>query len=138
MTRRDFIALLGSAAAACPVMSRAQERVHVIGILETISPELNSANLDALRGGLRELGYTEGQASRFPALAAELVRLNVELIVTRGMPAVVAAKEATRAIPIVMAALGDPVGTGIVAGLARPGGNVTGFSALVTELAALN
>jgi putative ABC transport system substrate-binding protein len=137
--------LLG-AAAAWPAMSRAQDRVRVVGILETISPELNSANLDALRRGLRELGYTEGQSirleyrsadgqvSRFPALAAELVRLKVELIVTRGAPAAIAAKEATSTIPIIMAALGDPVGIGIVAGLARPGGNVTGFSALVTAL----
>jgi putative ABC transport system substrate-binding protein len=128
-------------AAAWPAMSRAQDRVRVIGILETISPELNSANLDALRRGLRELGYTEGQnirleyrsaegqGSRFPALAAELARLKVDLILTRGTPAAIAAKEATSTIPIVMAALGNPVGSGIVAGLARPGGNVTGFSA---------
>src|SRR5215813_1030757 len=135
------------AAAAWPAASRAQDRVRIIGILETISPELNSANLDALRRGLRELGYPEGQsirleyrsaegeASRFPALAAELVLLKVDLIVTRGTPATIAAKEATSTIPIVMAALGDPVGSGIVPGLARPGGNVTGFSAFFTELA---
>jgi putative tryptophan/tyrosine transport system substrate-binding protein len=134
-------------AAAWPAMSRAQDRVRVIGILETISPELNSANLDALRRGLRELGYTEGQsirleyrsaegqASRFPALAAELVRLSVDLILTRGTPAARAAKDATSIIPIVMAAIGEPVDTGVVANLARPGGNVTGFSAFVTELA---
>jgi putative ABC transport system substrate-binding protein len=123
------------------------DRVRVIGILETISPELNSANLDALRRGLRELGYTEGQsirleyrsaegaAARFPALAAELVRLKVDLIVTRGTPAARAAKEATSTIPIVMAAIAEPLDTGMVASLARPGGNVTGLSALFTELA---
>jgi len=135
------------AAAVWPPTSRAQDRVRVIGILETISPELNSANLDALRRGLRELGYTEGQsirleyrsaegqASRFPALAAELARASVDLILTRGTPAARAAKEATSTIPIVMAAIGEPVDTGVVANLARPGGNVTGFSAFVTELA---
>jgi len=144
--RREFMTLIG-AAAAWPATSRAQDRVRIIGILETISPELNSANLDALRRGLRELGYpegqsirleyrsAEGQASRFPALTAELVRLKVDLIVTRGTPATIAAKEATSTIPIVMAALGDPVGSRIVPGLARPGGNVTGFSAFFTELA---
>src|SRR5215467_5731251 len=128
------MALIG-VAAAWPAMSRAQDRVRIIGILETISPELNSVNLDALRRGLRELGYTEGQsirleyrsaegqASRFPALAAELVRLKVEVIVTRGTPAALAAKKATSTIPIVMAVVGNPLGSGIVSGLARPGGN---------------
>lgn len=146
MKRREFIALL-SAATAWPLAARAQDKIRVIGILDTISPELNAANLDALRSGLRELGYTEGQsirmeyrsaggqAARFPALVAELVRLQVDLIVTRGTPASRAAKEATSTIPIVMAAIGEPLGTGIVASLARPGGNVTGLSAFVTELA---
>src|SRR5262245_34904782 len=127
-------------------MSRAQDRVRVIGILDTISPELNAPNLDALRRGLRELGYiegqnirleyraAEGQAASFPSLAAELASLKVDVIVTRGTPAARAAKEATNTIPIVMAAIGEPVGTGVVASLARPGGNVTGLSALVTEL----
>src|SRR5262245_1260118 len=144
--RREFMTLIG-AAAAWSARSRAQDRVRVVGILETISPELNAANLDGLRRGLRELGYTEGQnlrleyrfaegqARRFPALAAELVRLKVELIVTRGTPAALAARQATSIIPVVMAAIGEPVDTGVVAKLARPGGNVTGFSALVTELA---
>ena len=146
MRRREFIGLIASAA-TWPVTSLAQDKVRVIGILETISPELNAANLDALRSGLRELGYTEGQsirmeyrsaggqAARFPALAAELVRLKVDLIVTRSTPAARAAKEATSTIPIVMAAIGEPIGTGIVASLARPGGNMTGLSAFVTELA---
>jgi len=146
MRRREFISLLGSAM-TWPLGVRAQDKTHVIAIQETISPELNAANIDALRRGLRELAYTEGQnmrleyrsadgqAARFPALAAELVRLKVDLIVTRGTPAALAAKEATSTIPIVMAAIGEPVDTGVVASLARPGGNVTGFSAFVTELA---
>jgi putative ABC transport system substrate-binding protein len=144
--RREVITLLGGAA-AWPLAARAQDKIHFIGILETISAELNAANLDALRRGLRGLAYTEGQnmrleyrsaegqAARLPALAAELVRLKVDLIVTRGTPAALAAKDATSTIPIVMAAIGDPLDTGVVASLARPGGNVTGFSAFVTELA---
>jgi putative ABC transport system substrate-binding protein len=104
-------------------------------------------NLDALRQGLRQLGYVEnenyrleyrsadGDAGRFPILANELVRLGVDLIVTRGTPAARAAKNATETIPIVMAAVGEPLGVGVVESLARPGGNVTGLSAFVTELA---
>ena len=104
-------------------------------------------NLDALRRGLRDLGYIEsqnyvleyrsadGDAARFPALAEELVRLGVDLIVTRGTPAARAAKDATETIPIVMASIGEPLGMGIVASLARPGGNVTGLSGFVNELA---
>ena len=121
--------------------------MYRIGILETVSASLNMENLDALRRGLRELGYVEnknytleyrsadGDAGRFPALADELVRLRVDLIVTRGTPAARAAKNATETIPIVMAAIGEPLGMGVVASLARPGGNVTGLSAFVTELA---
>ena len=145
MRRREFITLVGGAA-AWPRAARAQDRVRVIGILETISPELNAGNLDALRMGLNDLGYTEGQnirldyrsaegqAARFPALAADLVRLKVDLIVTRGTPAARAAKEATSTIPIVMAAIGEPIGTGVVANLAHPGRNVTGLSAVVVDL----
>jgi putative ABC transport system substrate-binding protein len=117
-------------------------------VLEVVSAATNAANFEALRNGLRNLGYVEGRdlvidyrsadgrPERFPQLAAELVRLNVDLIVTRGTPAVVAAKNATATIPVVMAASGEPVGTGVVAGLARPGGNVTGLSALTSELVA--
>jgi putative ABC transport system substrate-binding protein len=148
--RRKFLATLGGAAAAWPLAARAQHpgRVYRIGVLETSPAASNAANFDALRKGLRELGYVEGQnlvldyrsadgrAERFPQLAAELLRLNVDLIVTRGTPAVMAAKNATGTIPVVMAASGEPVGTGVVAGLARPGGNVTGLSALTSELVA--
>ena len=122
-------------------------KVYRIGMLETIAASLNAANLQAFRQELRALGYVEGQnlaieyrsadgkAQRFPELAAELVRLRVDLIVTRGSPAAIAAKKATGTIPIVMAAHGDPIGTGLVPNLARPGGNVTGLSSVITELA---
>src|SRR5712691_352988 len=146
MKRREFITLLGGAA-TWHVVAHAQS-AYRIGVLDTTSAVLNAANFDALRQGLRQHGYIEGQnlvidyrsadgrAERFPDLAAELVRLKVDLIVTRGTPAVFAAKNATKAIPVVMAASGDPLGAGVVAGLARPGANVTGLSAFVTELQA--
>jgi putative ABC transport system substrate-binding protein len=149
MKRREFISLIGGAAVAASSPVRAQQPVKTrrIGILETVSLPLNTKNLDALRRGLRELGYVEnqnyvleyrsaeGDGRRFPALADELVRLGVDLVVTRGTPAARAAKDATETIPIVMAAIGEPLGMGVVASLARPGGNVTGLSAFVTELA---
>ena len=149
MKRREFIRLFGGAVVAATSSAHAQQpaKNRRIGILETISPALNIRNLDALRRGLRELGYIEnqnyileyrsadGDAERFPALADELVRLGVDLIVNRGTPAARAAKNATETIPIVMAAVGEPLGVGIVESLARPGGNLTGLSALVTELA---
>jgi putative ABC transport system substrate-binding protein len=144
MRRRDFLTLLGSAA-AWPLAARAQQPRR-IGVLETTSRELNAANLSAFQKGMRELGYVEGQnllleyrsadgrTERFPGLAAELVDLKVDVIVTRGTPAALAARKATETIPIVMAANGDPLGSGLIAGLAHPGGNVTGLSALVLDL----
>jgi putative ABC transport system substrate-binding protein len=120
-------------------------RVYRIGLLERVPPALNAANFEAFRLGLRELGYAEGQnltiayrsvegrPDRFLDLATELVNLNVDVLVTRGTPAALAAKQATSIIPIVMAASGDPIGGGIVASLARPGGNVTGLSAVVAD-----
>ncbi len=149
MRRRDFIISLASASLSIiwPRRLAAQPgKVWRIGILETSSPALNAANYGALRKGLRDLGYVEGQNlvidyrsadgrnELFPEFAAEIVRLHVDLIVTRGTPAVEAAKNATATIPIVMAASGDPLGTGIISGLARPGGNVTGLSAVSSEL----
>jgi len=130
-----------------PFVAEAQKagKVYRIGVLDP-APVVPNANLDAFREGLRELGYVEGQnlgieyrspAGRpgvFPDLAAELVRLKVDLILTRGTAAVTAAKNATRTIPIVMAASGDPLVAGVVTGLAHPGGNVTGLSALATEV----
>jgi putative ABC transport system substrate-binding protein len=150
MRRREFIAALGGAAAAWPLGVRAQQpasKLHRIGVLETVSATLNAANLDAFRRGLKGLGYIEGKhyaieyrsadgaAERFPRLVAELVRLKVDIIVTRGTPAAQAARDATSTIPVVMAAIGEPLAVGIVDSLAVPGGNITGFSAFVTELA---
>jgi putative ABC transport system substrate-binding protein len=132
-----------------PPAARAEGvRVYRIGVLETVSLALNGANFDALRRGLRERGYVEGKnlqieyrsaegrADRFPPLAAELLRLGVDLIVTRGTPAAKAAKAASATIPVVMAAIGEPLGVGVVESLAHPGGNVTGLSTFVTELSA--
>ncbi len=110
------------------------------------SLSVNAARIEAFRQGLRELGYVEGRniviewrhhegnLDRLPALAAELVRLKVDIIITSGPPAARAAKEATVTIPIVMTQVGDPVGSGFVASLARPGGNITGLSTLAPEL----
>jgi putative ABC transport system substrate-binding protein len=115
-------------------------------MLETRSAGLNAANIDAFRQGLRELGYVEGQNfvieyrssegrdERFGALAAELTRSSIDVILTRGTPAALAAKKATRTIPVVMAGAGDPVSSGLVAQLGRPGGNVTGLSSLIPVL----
>jgi putative ABC transport system substrate-binding protein len=133
-----------------PVVAEAQTgKPPRIGMLLSGSaptPQQPNPFLDALRGGLRTLGYVEGQNvvieyrwsegldQRLPDLAADLVRLNVAVIVTAGTPATLAAKATTSTIPIVMASVGDPVGSGIVASLARPGANVTGLSLLDTEL----
>jgi len=149
MRRRGFAKALGGMA-TWPLVAQAQPagKVWRIGVLETVSAAMNAPNFDAFRSGLRQLGYVEGRnyvveyrsadgrAERFPDLAAELVGLRVDVIVTRGTPAARAAKNATPTIPIVMAAIGEPLGVGVVANLAHPGGNVTGFSAFVTELAA--
>src|SRR5262245_64116301 len=147
--RREFITLLGGTAVAWPLAARAQQagKVHRIGVLETISTTLNVANFYALREGLRQLGYAEGQNlvieyrsadgrdDRFPGLARELLALKVDVIVTRGTPAAKAVKNATSTVPVVMAASGDPLGTGLVTSLSRPGGNITGLSAIVGEWA---
>ena len=148
VTRRVFVAgCLGMVAAPLAAAAQQPGKVYRIGVLDPTPVALNGANLEAFRQGMRELRYAEGQnfvieyrspegrADRFPNLADELVRLKVDLILTRGTLAVTAAKDATRTIPIVMAASGDPLGAGVVTGLARPGGNVTGLSAFVAELA---
>jgi putative ABC transport system substrate-binding protein len=139
------VLILGLFPGPLTVDAQQARRVYRIGMLETRSAALNAANVDALRQGLRELGYHEGQNleivyrssdgrnDRFPALATELVNLKVDLIVTRGTPAVLAAKRATATIPVVMAASGAPVESGIVGSLARPGGNVTGLSSGIGE-----
>src|SRR5438094_7533006 len=146
MKRRDFITLIGAAASAWPLAARAQQvgKSYRIGILEPIPAARNTANLDALRKGLRELDYVEGRnlvieyrsadgrAERFPDLASELVRLKVDLIVTRGTPAAIAAKNATGTIPVVMATMGGP--GAIVPSFAHPGSNITGVITFSTEL----
>jgi len=146
--RRAFISTLAGSLLAAPLAAGAQPagKVHRLGMLETRSTVLNAANIDAFRQGLLELGYKEGQNleivyrssdghdERFPSLASELIRLKVDLIVTRGTPAALAAKSASRTIPVVMAASGDPVGSGLVASLGRPGGTVTGLSSALTEV----
>ena len=147
MHRRAFIGAVTGGLLAALLAAEDQQtgKVYRIGMLETRSTVLNAANIDAFRQGLRELVYTEGQNleivyrssdgrdERFPSLASELVRLKVDLILTRGTPAALAAKRATRTIPIVMAASADPVGSGLVASLGRPGGNVTGLSSADIE-----
>jgi ABC-type uncharacterized transport system substrate-binding protein len=146
LKRREFITLLGDAAVAWPLAAFAQQpRVPTIGalVIGNISPEQFWREF---RQGLRDLGYVEGQNIRFefrsakghldrlPELAAELVRLKVDIIVTWFTPTALAAKQATREIPIVMAETGDPIGTGLIASLARPGGNVTGIASVTAEL----
>ena len=139
---------LGMTAAGLSLRVRAQPaaKVHRIGMLETMDQAQNATNFKALREALGERGYVEGRnlvfeyrsagghIDRFGDLAEELVRMKVDVIVTRGTPAVVAARKATATIPIVMASSGDPLATGVIASLARPGGNVTGLSALVAQL----
>ncbi len=148
MDRRAFLGNVVGGLLTAPLAAQAQPtgRVYRIGMLETISMALNAADLDAFRQGLRELGYVEGQnvvieyrsadgrQERFPDLATELVRLKVDLIVTTGTPAALAAKNAAGTIPVVIAGVGDPVGSDIVGSLARPGGNVTGLSAFNVEI----
>ena len=141
MKRREFITLIGGAA-AWPFAARAQQmgKVPRIGYLGSSSPSLEPHFVEAFRQKLRELGHiegeniaieyrwAEGQDGRLPDLAAELVRLQPNVIVTTGTPGALAAMQATKTIPIVMASSGDPVGAGLVASLARPGGHVTGFT----------
>ena len=140
--RRELLAALGSAAVAWALAARGQQpgKIPRIGIIDD-SPRWN-----AFRHGLRELGYVEGQniayenrygegaPDRLTTVAAELVRRPVDLIATYGTPATYAAKEATATIPIVMIGVGDPVRSGLVASLARPGGNITGNTVLSPEL----
>jgi putative ABC transport system substrate-binding protein len=144
MRRREFISLIISAM-AWPFAARGQAgKVYRIGVLEPTPAVQNATNFNALRDGLRKLGYVEGQnlvieyrsadgrAERFPDLASELVRLKVDAVVTRGTPAVQAAQQASGTIPIVMAAMGAPFL--VAASLPRPGGNVTGLTTFSQEL----
>jgi putative ABC transport system substrate-binding protein len=141
MRRRELITILGGAALVWPLGARAQQpaRMPRIGVLV---PPIRQ---DAIRQGLRDLGYVEGRnmlieyrpadpPDQLPGFAAELVALKVDVIIAGGSQAVLAAQQATKTIPIVMGASSDPVGTGFVASLARPGGNITGQSLLSPEL----
>jgi putative tryptophan/tyrosine transport system substrate-binding protein len=147
MKRREFMTLLGGAAAAWPTVTWARApsgRSVTVGVL---APQ-SFAAVEGLQEGFRELGYfenqnlrleyrwAEGSADRFTGIASELVRIGVDAIVTFGTPAALAAQKATTTIPIVMAAIGDPVGSGLVSSLSRPGGNITGFSSVSPELEA--
>src|SRR5512133_1923351 len=150
MRRREFIALLGGAAAAWPLAARAQQvaKLPTIGVLGPTTASVARPWTAALVHRLGELGWiegrtvaieyrwAEGRTERAAEIAAEFDRLKVDVIVTSGTAFVVAAKQATLVIPIVFAAAGDPVGTGLVASLARPGGNITGLSIQQTDLAA--
>jgi putative tryptophan/tyrosine transport system substrate-binding protein len=152
LKRRDFITLLGGAAAAWPLTARAQQpigrtaKMPRVGMLMPGPAVHSAAILDPFYRGLHELGYVEGQnlaierrdgdwkPDRLPALAAELVGLNVDIIVAWSTPTARAAKQATNSIPIIAAVMADPVGDELVANLARPGGNVTGTTFLGPEL----
>ena len=148
MNRKIIICLLTTALLSIAPFVDAQQpkKVPRIGYLAGSTPDAQSARIKAFRQGLREPGYVEGKnivfeyryvegkLERLPALAAELVRLKVDVILTAGPPATRAAKEATVTIPIVMAQDTDPVGNGFIASLARPGGNITGLATLAPEI----
>jgi putative ABC transport system substrate-binding protein len=149
ITRRDFIGTLAGGLLAVPLAAAAQQagRVWRIGFLGLPSASSAAARVEAFRRGLRELGYVEGRnlaiefrwaegnADRLPALAAEVTKLKVDVIVTQGTEATVAAHRSTTTIPIVVTVISDPVGTGLVRSLARPGGNVTGLTDIAEEVA---
>jgi putative tryptophan/tyrosine transport system substrate-binding protein len=150
MNRRSFVGTLGLGLLAAPLAAEAQQagKVRRIGYLDQGSAARNRPYFEAFRQGLRDLGWVEGQniaievrfaegkTDQLPTLAAELVRLKVDLIVTSSTPAALAAKQATTTIPIVIGFAADPVGSGLVASLARPGGNITGWTHQGLELRA--
>jgi len=145
--RRELLAALGGAAVAWPLAARAQQagKLPTIGFLGAATPSAWSQRVAAFVQRLRELGWTEGRtvvveyrwaegrSERFLEIAAEFAQLKVDVIVAAGTPAILAARQATSVVPIVFVGAGDPVGTGLVASLPRPGGNVTGLSAQTTD-----
>jgi putative ABC transport system substrate-binding protein len=150
MKRRDFITLLGGAAAVWPLAAQAQQagKIYRVGLLSPIQVGPVDARRTTLLTALAARGFVDGQnlavvqrsadghLERLDGLAAELKAANVDVIVTFGYPAVLAAKKSTKDIPIIVTGAGDPVATGLVDGLARPGGNITGVTELSTELSA--
>jgi putative ABC transport system substrate-binding protein len=146
MRRRDFVTLIGGAAVTWPLAARAQQTTPRVGFMGNSTAALEANLVGAFRDGLRELGYEEGRNiaieyrwadgkyERFPAIVAELIASKVDVIVTAGTPGALAVKKATTTVPLVMVAVGDPVGTGLVPSLARPGGNLTGLSSVAPDL----
>src|SRR5262245_31518402 len=149
MRRREFITLLGGAAAAWPVAALAQQvgKLPTIGVLGAATPSTMSSRFAAFAQRLRELGWIENRnvaieyrwaefrSERYEEIAAEFTRLKVDVIVTSNTPTVLALKQATAVIPIIFVPAADPVGSGLVASLARPGGNVTGLSLQSPDIA---
>jgi putative tryptophan/tyrosine transport system substrate-binding protein len=147
MQRRDFVTLLGGAAALWPLAAPAQQpgKTPRVGYIRAGTPNNDPFREEFVRG-MRDLGYVEGRnityefrhygddVESIPSLIGDLLRVKVDIIVTGGTAAVRAAQTATQSVPIVIGAAADPLGLGLVAGLARPGGNTTGFSVLSTEL----
>jgi ABC-type uncharacterized transport system substrate-binding protein len=148
MKRRDFFTLLGGAAAAWPLQARAQQaRIPRIGFLRYGPASADVDRVEALRAGLRQLGYIEGKniviefrwaeaINQLPELAAELIRMNVDVIFAMSSTEVEVTRQLTKTIPIVFAVHADPVGLRHVASLARPGGNITGLTVILTDLVA--
>jgi len=149
MRRREFITLLSGAAVAWPLTARAQQpsKIPRIGFLRFGSASAHAGRVEALRAGLRQLGYVEGKniviefrwperVDQLPEFAAELVGMNVDVIFAMSSTEVEAVRQATKTIPIVFALHADPVGLGHVASLARPGGNITGLTIVLTDLVA--
>jgi putative ABC transport system substrate-binding protein len=148
ISRRAFVTSVTGGLLAAPRGARAQQarKAHRIGFLGNSTAAFEANLVGPFREGLRELGYVEGRDlvieyrwaeghyDRFPALIAELIALNVEVLVTAGTPAALAVRRATTAIPLVMIAVGDPVGSGLVKSLARPGGNLTGLVSIAPDL----
>ena len=150
IARRTFLAGTGAVLLSTPLAAEAQQpgKVYRIGVMQVSPPSTSPHLLDALRQGLRDLGWvegkniefeilaTEGKSDRIPPIAAELVHRRVDVIIVSVRPLAEAAQKATSTIPIVMVVVGDPVGAGLVESLARPGGNITGLSIMTRELTA--